>query len=100
MLDERSFQTDSTPFNIFESRGNVDSMLNESVNQFQFDSTRFPHIFYPFNNVERHVQTPPTFGSTRCWTYVEGNVDFTESKLRIKTDGALKQGVHIFSPRS
>ena len=44
-----------------------ESMLNESLNQFRFDSTHFQqafNTFYAFNNVERPVQTPPTFGST------------------------------------
>ena len=41
MLDERSVQTVSTPLNIFESKGNVVWMLNESLNHCKFDSTRF-----------------------------------------------------------
>ena len=61
MLDKRSVQTVSTPFNIFKKKENVDSMLNESLNQLKFDSTHFQQAF---NNVERPVQTPPTFGST------------------------------------
>ena len=67
MLDERSDQTVSTPCNIFKNKGNVESMLNESLNQFKFDSTHFQqafNVFYAFNNVERPVQTPLTFGST------------------------------------
>ena len=53
-------------------------MLNESLNRFKFDSKRFQQafkIFYAFNNVGRPVQTPPTFGSTKCWTHVEPNVE-------------------------
>ena len=45
MLDERSFQTVSTPFNIFNSKENVESMLNESLNQFKIDSTSFQNFF-------------------------------------------------------
>ena len=45
MLDERSVQTVSTPFNIFKNKENVESMLNESLNQFKFDSTRFQQGF-------------------------------------------------------
>ena len=59
----------STPFNI---------MFNERLNQFKFDSTRFQqafNIFYAFNNVEQPVQTPPTFGSTKCRTHVEANIE-------------------------
>ena len=41
MLDERSVQTVSTPFNILKNKENVESMLNESLNQFKFDSTHF-----------------------------------------------------------
>ena len=41
MLDERSVQTVSAPFSIFKNEGNVESMLNESLNQFKFDSTHF-----------------------------------------------------------
>ena len=55
------------PFNIFKHKGNVESMLNESLNQFKFDSTHFQqafNIFYAFNNVESPVQKPPTFGLT------------------------------------
>ena len=66
MLDERSVQTVSTPFNIFKNKENVESMLNESLNQFKFDATHFQHFSYAFNNVERPVQTPPTFGPTKC----------------------------------
>ena len=62
MLAEWTFQTVSTPFNIFKNKENVESMLNESLNQFKskFNSTRFQqafNIFYTFNNVERPVQT-------------------------------------------
>ena len=67
MLDERSVQTVSTPFNILKNKQKVESMLNASFNQFKFDSTHFQqafNFFYAFNNVERPVQTPPTFGST------------------------------------
>ena len=48
MLDERSFQTVSTPLNIFKDKENVESMLNESLNRFKFDSTHFQQAF---NNV-------------------------------------------------
>ena len=54
MLDEQSVQTVSTPFNIFKNKGNVEEMLNRSLNQFKFDSTHFQQAF---NNVERPVQT-------------------------------------------
>ena len=46
------FKTALMPFNIFESKGNVESMLNESSNQFKFDKTRF-NICHTLNNVER-----------------------------------------------
>ena len=48
MLDERSVQTVSTPFNIFKNKENVESMLNESLNQFKFDSTHFQQAFEIF----------------------------------------------------
>ena len=60
MLDERSVQTVSTPFDIFKNKGNVEAMLNETLNQFKFGSTHFQQY------VERPVQTPPTFGSKKC----------------------------------
>ena len=41
MLDEQGVQTVSTSFNIFKNKGNVESILNESSNQFKFDSTHF-----------------------------------------------------------
>ena len=65
MVDERSVQTVSTPFHIFKNKENVESMLNESSNQYKFDSTylrQAVNIFYAFDSVERPVQTPPTFG--------------------------------------
>ena len=34
MLDERSVQRVSTPFDIFKNKENVEAMLNESLNQF------------------------------------------------------------------
>ena len=45
MLDERSVQTVSRPFNIFKNKENVESMLIESLNQFKFDSTSFRPFF-------------------------------------------------------
>ena len=66
------------PFNIFENIGKVESMLNEILNRFEFDSTRFQqafNIFYVFNNVGRPDQTHRTFGSTKCWMQVEANVE-------------------------
>ena len=60
----------STPFNIFENKGKVEATLNEGLNQIKFNSIPFQqafNIFYTFiNNVERPVQTPPTFGSAKC----------------------------------
>ena len=41
---ERSVQTASTPFNIFENKGNFVWKLNESLIRFKFDSTRFQHF--------------------------------------------------------
>ena len=52
MLDERSVQTVSTPFNIFKNKENVEAMLNGSLNQFKFDSTRFQQAF----NIFLHFQ--------------------------------------------
>ena len=68
MVDERSVQTASTPFNVFKNKGNVEAMKN-SLNQFKFDSTHFQQAFnisYAFNNVERPVQTPQIFVSRKC----------------------------------
>ena len=45
MLDERNVQKVSTLFNIFKNKENVESMLNESLNQFKSDSTRFQQAF-------------------------------------------------------
>ena len=47
MLDKWSAQTVSTPFNIFENTRNFEAVLNESLNQFKFDSTGFQHYFTP-----------------------------------------------------
>ena len=66
------------PFNIFENKGKVGSMLNESLNRFKLDSTRFQqvfNIFYVFNNVGRPVQTHRIFGSTKCLMQGEANVE-------------------------
>ena len=43
----------STPFNIIENKGKVESILNESLNQIKFDSTWAFNIFHTFNNTER-----------------------------------------------
>ena len=48
MLDDWSVQTASTLFNIFGNKGNVVWMLNESLNRFKFDSTRFQQSFNVF----------------------------------------------------
>ena len=66
------------PFNIFENKGKVGSMLNEGFNRFKLDSTRFQqvfNIFYVYNNVGRPVQTHQIFGSTKCWMQGEANVE-------------------------
>ena len=62
-------KTFKRPFNIFENKGKVESMLNESLNRIKRDSIRFQqafNFFYVFNNVGRPVQTHRTFGSTKC----------------------------------
>ena len=41
---EQSLQTASTPFNIFENKEKVESMLRESLNLFKLDSTSFQHF--------------------------------------------------------
>ena len=46
MLDERSVQTAATTINIFKNKGNVEAMLNESLNQ--FDLTHFQQAFNIF----------------------------------------------------
>ena len=46
LLDERSVETVSTQFNIFKNKANVESMLNESLNQFKIDSTHFQQAFH------------------------------------------------------
>ena len=84
---EQSVQTPSTPFNIYENKRKVESMLNESLNQFKPYSTRFQQafrIFYAFNNVGWPVQTHPTFGTTKCWTHGEPNVE-TLNKLELQS---------------
>ena len=53
MLDELSEQTVSMPFNIFKNEENVKSMLNESLNQFKFDSK---HLQLAFNIFLRFQQ--------------------------------------------
>ena len=52
MVDERSVQKVSTPFNVFKNNGNVEAMWNESLNQFKFDSTRFQQAL----NIFLHFQ--------------------------------------------
>ena len=54
MLDERSVQKVSTPFNIFKNKENVESMLNESLNEFKFDLTHFQlalNIFFTLSTM-------------------------------------------------
>ena len=85
MLDERSFQTVSTPFNIFKNKENVETMLNESLNQFKFDSTHFQqafNFFDAFNSVERPVQTPPTNASAREATLHPGTLTLGRGHLK------------------
>ena len=63
MLDERSFQTVSTPFNIFKNKENVESMLNESLNQMNLNLIQhtFNKLLTMLNDL---FKRPPTFGST------------------------------------
>ena len=63
MLDERSVQTVSTPFNIFKDKENVKSMLNEGLNQFKFDSTHFQQTFDIFLRFQQ------------CWTTCSNALD-------------------------
>ena len=51
---EWSVQTAWTPFNIFENKGKVQSMLNESLNRFKFDSTRFQQAFNTFLRFQQY----------------------------------------------
>ena len=78
-LDERSPQTVSTSFNVFKNKENVESMLNESLNQFKFDSTLFQqafNIFYAFNNVQDDLfKCPRHLVQQLCWTPFEANVE-------------------------
>ena len=63
MLDEQSVQTASMPFNILKNKGNVESMLNESLNQFNLIQHAFSKLstyFCTLYNIERPAQTPPT----------------------------------------
>ena len=53
MLDERSVQTVSTPFNSFKNKGNVEAILNEILNQFKFNPTHFQRAL---NNFSRFQQ--------------------------------------------
>ena len=62
----------------FREQGKVESLLNEGLNRFKLDSTRFQqvfNIFYVFNNVGRPVQTHQIFGSTKCLMQGEVNVE-------------------------
>ena len=54
MLDERSVQTVARPFNIFNNKENIESMLIESLNQFKFDSTRLQKAFDIFLRFQRY----------------------------------------------
>ena len=60
MLDERSVQMASVPFNNFENKGNVEVLIQ------QYAFNKLSTLFYAFRNVERPVQTPLTFGPTKC----------------------------------
>ena len=76
MLDERSFQTVSTPFNIFNSKENVESMLNESLNQFKIDSTSFQKFFTLSTMLNDLFKRPRHLVQQLCgWTHVEANVE-------------------------
>ena len=57
MLDGRSVKTVSTQFNIFKNKENVESMLNESLNQFKFDSTHFQQAFSIFWHFQQRTTT-------------------------------------------
>ena len=81
MLDKRRDQTVSTltPFNIFKSKGNVGSMLNESLNRFKFDSTHFQQAFNIFtlstmlNDLfkrPRHLEANVETIQTGLYTYI------------------------------
>ena len=70
MLDALSVQMVSTPFNISNHERNVEAVLNESLNQFnliQHSFNKLSTFYHAFNNVERPVQTPPTFVSTTAF---------------------------------
>ena len=83
MLDERSIQTVSTPFNILKNKGNVESMLNESLNEFQFDSTHF-------QRATLSTMLNDLFKRPRVLVLVEANV---ETVLNGPLPLTCKQGV-------
>ena len=76
---ERSFQTASTPFNIFEDKGNVESLLGESPCKFKIDSTRFQqtfNVFYTLNRENRQhspSSTQPTLKHNPIRTLVRSD---------------------------
>ena len=76
----------SMPFNIFQNKGTVEVMSNESLNQYKFDSTacfqQAVTIFYTFSNLEQPVQMPQTFGPTKCWMHVEVHVELFKWALK------------------
>ena len=86
MLDKRSVQTVSTPFNIFKKRENVESMLNESLNQFKFDSTSFEHLFTLSTMLKDLFKSPRHLVQQLCWTHVEANVCFLLLLLLLFSD--------------
>ena len=53
---EKSVQTASTPFNIFENKGKVKSMLNESLKPFKLDSTRFQEVSTMLDDLFKHTE--------------------------------------------
>ena len=67
-------------FNIFKNKENVESMLNESLTQFKFDSTHFQQafniFFYRLPTMLNHLfKRPQHLVQQMCWRHVEANVE-------------------------
>ena len=61
MLDERSVQMVSTSINIFEDKGSVEAMLNESLNQFNLIQHTFNKLSTFFTLSSMLISTRLTF---------------------------------------
>ena len=91
ILDERSVQTVSTPFNIFKNKRNVEGMLNQSLNLFKFDSRYFQQARTYIKNCKMFKISTTGMWSITTYLLIITNKNFFFSDDRRRTTESVEK---------